>query len=292
MKTAIDEYIQYLKEERNVSLNTELSYRSDLEKMRKYFESQGIKDVKELDGISLNSYILNQEKIGRTAATISRSVASMRGFFDYLYKKQVIPNDITDKLHAPRIERKAPEILSSEEIEMLLHAPQGNSIKVLRDRAMLYLLYATGIHVSEMIVLKLDDVNLELGCIVCRDAVRERVIPVNDEAKEILKEYLDEARPRIVRDDEVKEVFVNMNGGPISRQGFWKIIKCYAEIAGIDRSITPNMIRHSFAAHLVEIGTSMEELKTLMGHRDWSSTQQYYSLWENKVKEQLNKAKQ
>jgi integrase/recombinase XerD len=289
MKKAIDEYIQYLKDEKNVSLNTELSYRSDLEKMRKYFESQGVANVTELDAAALNSYVLYQEKTGRTAATISRSVASMRGYFDYLYKRQVIQNDITEKLHAPRIERKAPEILSKDEIQKLLHAPQGNSIKVLRDRAMLYLLYATGIHVSEMIVLSVDDVNLDTGCIVCRDEERKRVIPVNDEAKDILTEYLKEARPRIIRDDDVREVFVNMNGGSISRQGFWKIIKSYAEIAGIERSITPNMIRHSFAAHLVEIGTSMEELKTLMGHRDWSSTQQYYSLWENRVKETIDR---
>lgn len=291
MKTTIDEYIQYLKEERKISLNTELSYRSDLEKMRKYFEEQGIEDLKDLGEEHLSSYVSSQEENGKTAATISRSVASMRGFFDYLYKKQIIPDDITGKLHAPKIERRMPEIMSKEEIQKLLRAPEGNTVKVLRDKAMLYLLYATGIHVSELILLKLEDVNLDLGCIVCRDGTNERIIPVNDEAKGILREYIDEARPRIIKTDEVKEVFVNMNGGAISRQGFWKIIKCYAEMAGINRSITPNMIRHSFAAHLVADGTPMEDLKNLMGHRDWSSTQQYYSLWEAKIKGELNKKK-
>lgn len=285
MKQMIDEYIQYLKEERKVSLNTELSYRSDLDKMRKYFESQGILNVGEVSGVNLDSYILYQEKNGKTAATISRSVASMRGFFDYLYRKDIIPDMITDKLRAPKIERRVPEILSQEELQKLLDAPSGNSTKVIRDRAMLHLLYATGIHVSELISIKKEDVNLELGCIVCRDGVRERVIPVDQKTRGILQEYLDDSRERIIHDDSVQELFVNMNGSPMSRQGFWKIIKCYAEDAGITRSITPNMIRHSFAAHLVKKGTSMEELKKIMGHRDWSSTQQYFTLWENMKKE-------
>lgn len=284
MRQKIDDYIQYLKEERKVSLNTELSYRSDLDKMCRYFESQGIQHINEVTGVTLDSYILYQEKCGKTAATISRSVASMRGFFDYLYRKKEIANVITDKLHAPKIERRVPEILSPDEIQRLLDAPKGDGIKTVRDRAMLHLLYATGIHVSELISLKKEDVNFQLGCIVCRDGERERVIPIDQNTKDLMQHYFEDSRPRIVRDDSVEEAFVNMNGSSMSRQGFWKIIKCYAEEAGITRSITPNMIRHSFAAHLVKKGTSMEELKTIMGHRDWSSTQQYFTLWENMEK--------
>lgn len=272
------------------SKNTELSYKRDLSKMGHFLEEQGITEAGKVTTTNLNSYILYLEKNKFAAATVSRNIASIKAFYHYLIKEGITTEDVSEVLKSPKIEKKIPEILSTEEVFKLLDQPQGDMPKELRDKAMLELLYATGIRVTELISLTMADVNLQMGFIVCRDAHKERVIPFGTEAKKALLAYLNNARDNILTDKNEKILFVNCSGQAMSRQGFWKLIKFYAKKAGIVADITPHTIRHSFAAHLVENGADLRCVQEMLGHSDISTTQIYANLNHNKIREVYAKA--
>lgn len=271
-------FIDYLKETKNASASTVSSYQRDLRKLENYLVEHGIFDMEHITATNLNSYVLYLEKQGLSTATVSRNVASMKAFFHYAYFKRRIEIDPTETIRAPHIEKKLPEILSMEETVRLIEQPSGNSPKEIRDRAMLELLYATGIRVSELIGLKLYDINLVLNYVVCRDAEKERVIPFGDCSKRSLERYLKEGRENLLKGQESEYLFVNCSGSVMSRQGFWKLLKQYASKAGIVSDITPHTLRHSFAAHLVQNGADLKSVKEMMGHSDIATTHMYVHL--------------
>ena len=290
MEQEIIAFISYLHNVKKTSNNTELSYKRDLEKMYHYMQEQGINSVDKVTTTNLNSYILYLEKNKFAATTVSRYIASIKAFYHFLVKEDKISEDISEPLKAPKIDKKVPEILSTEEVVSLLEQPRGEMPKELRDKAMLELLYATGIRVTELISLKVEDINLQMGFIVCKDAHKERVIPFGAEAKRALLSYLNKSRDAMILNKEEDILFVNCSGQAMSRQGFWKLIKYYAKKAGIDADITPHTIRHSFAAHLVENGADLRSVQEMLGHSDISTTQIYANMNHNKIREVYAKA--
>lgn len=267
--------MQYLAEEKGASRNTQISYQRDLNQMAGYLKEQGLEDVTKVTKTALTSYILYLEKEGKATTTISRVMASMKAFFHYEFREGFIRKDPAELLKAPKVEKKMPSILTVDEVSSLLSQPSGNSPKETRDRAMLELLYATGIRVSELIHLRVEDVNMSIGFITCRDDHKERTIPFGRNAKQALMQYMENSRDILKKDSETGYLFVNCNGGTMSRQGFWKIIKYYGERAGIRTDITPHTLRHSFAAHLIGGGADLHAVQTMLGHSDMTTTQAY-----------------
>lgn len=285
MDNIIDEFLNYLKTVKQTSANTESSYRRDLTKLDKYLQMQGIADITKASVTNLQSYMLYLEKNDFAAATVSRNIASIKSLYHFLFKRGLIAEDISENLKAPKIEKKLPEILTTEEVNRLLDQPRGGSLKEVRDRAMLEVLYATGIRVSELIGLKVGDVNLQVGYIIIRDSHKERVVPFGAPAKRALVDYIKNARIQLINDLSSDVLFVNCQGQPMSRQGFWKIVKYYAKKAGITSDITPHTLRHSFAAHLVENGADLRSVQEMLGHSDISTTQIYANMSQNKLRE-------
>lgn len=259
-------------------------------KVKNFMQEQGIEDVKKITSTNLNSYILYLEKNQFSAATISRNIASLKAFYHYMCKEGMVMEDVAETLHAPKIEKKVPEVLSTDEVVRLLEQPSGNSPKEIRDKAMLELLYATGIRVTELITLKISDINMQMGYIVCRDNGKERIIPFGNAAKSALQHYLEGTRQIMVADAKSEYLFTNCSGQPMSRQGFWKLIKYYARKAGIVSDITPHTLRHSFAAHLVENGADLRSVQEMLGHSDISTTQIYMNMNRNRLREVYAKA--
>jgi integrase/recombinase XerD len=290
MEREIDNFVSYLHNIKKTSTNTELSYKRDLGKLSQYLEERGITDVKDITAEILESYIVYLGENHFAAATISRNVASIKAFVHYLCKEEIIKENIAEGLKAPKIEKKMPEILTPEEVIWLLEQPKGDTPKELRDKAMLELLYATGIRVTELITLKVSDVNMQMGYIICRDGSKERVIPFGAAAKKALTNYLEKARNVMLFDLHSDILFVNCSGQPMSRQGFWKLIKYYAKKAGIQADITPHTLRHSFAAHLVENGADLRSVQEMLGHSDISTTQVYANMTHNRIREVYSKA--
>ena len=290
MEKEINNFISYLHNIKKTSNNTELSYKRDLGKLCQYLVENGISDVNGITTEVLSSYIVYLGENHFAAATISRNVASIKAFFHYLYKEGIVEKDVSDGLKAPKIEKKMPEILTTEEVIWLLEQPKGDTPKEIRDKAMLELLYATGIRVTELITLKVSDVNMQMGFIICRDGSKERVIPFGAAAKRAMIQYLEKARNVMLLDLHSDILFVNCSGQPMSRQGFWKLIKYYAKKAGIVTDITPHTLRHSFAAHLVENGADLRSVQEMLGHSDISTTQVYAAMTHNRIREVYAKA--
>lgn len=290
MEKEIKAFILYLHNVKRTSENTEQSYQRDLMKVCRYLEEQGLNDIRKVTETNLNSYVLYLEKNQFSAATISRNIASLKAFFHYLFREGLVVEDVAERLKAPRIEKKLPAILSMEKVVKLLNQPCGDSHKEIRDKAMMELLYATGIRVTELITLKTEDINLQMGYIICREGGRERVIPFGNEAKSALLRYMEGTRSVMIHNPESVYLFANCSGQPMSRQGFWKLIKHYAKKAGITEDITPHTLRHSFAAHLVENGADLRSVQEMLGHSDISSTQMYVNLKHSKIREVYAKA--
>lgn len=290
MEKEITAFISYLHNVKKTSNNTELSYKRDLEKLQHFMAAREIYDVMDVTAEELCAYVKDLEENHFAAATVSRSVASIKAFFHFLVQEELVKEDISTVLKAPKIEKKIPEIMSPEEVVRLLEQPGGNSPKEIRDKAMLELLYATGIRVSELITLKVYDINLQMGFLRCKDANKERVIPFGSAAKEALGRYLDGIRESMVEDKKSEILFANCSGQPMSRQGFWKLIKYYARKAGIQADITPHTLRHSFAAHLVENGADLRSVQEMLGHSDISTTQVYANMNHNHIREVYAKA--
>ncbi|MCL2819515.1 MAG: tyrosine recombinase [Oscillospiraceae bacterium] len=284
----IDNYKEYLTNERRAPANTVSSYVRDITQFTKEQFSDENVDFEQVTTDDVKGYLNQLQDKGKSPATVSRCIASLKAFFRFMMSDGYEgPNPAAGipMVHAPK---KAPNILTSREIDSLLNQPDANTIKGCRDKAMFELLYATGIRVSELISLNVDDVNLVTGLIVCRNG-KERVIPVYDAAIRAVSDYLTNSRPSMAVTGELS-LFVNTGGGRMTRQGFWKIMKSYLEKAQISEDITPQMLRHSFAAHLLENGADVRSLQQMLGHSDISSTQAYARVIGRQLKDVYNKA--
>lgn len=244
MKNSIQEFSEHLHNTRKAD-NTILSYERDLRKLQQFLEQQGVTDAVRVTETNLNSYMLDLERRGFAPATVSRNVAVIKRFFGYLTKRHRIPEDPAEELKPPRIERRTPETLSEQQVQSLLEQPDQNTAKGIRDWAMIALLYASGIHISEMLKLQLSDLNLVMGYLVCREQEKERILLLNEQAAYALKRYLKEGRSRIAGAADDGFLFLNCSGTPMSRQGVWKLLKSYGRSAGIAVEITPDILRHS-----------------------------------------------
>lgn len=290
MEREVQEYISYLHNVKHTSNNTEMSYKRDLLKVCHFMQERGINSATAVKEQDLKAYIHVLEEQKLAAATVSRNIASIKAFFLYLFSEGKIQNDAALCLKAPKIEKKMPEILTMGEVSALLEQANGDSPKEIRDKAMLELLYATGIRVTELISLKVSDVNLPMHFIMCRDPHKERMIPFGTQAHDALERYLGDVRAEMVEDKSSEILFANCSGKPMSRQGFWKLIKFYAKKAGITADITPHTLRHSFAAHLVENGADLKSVQEMLGHSDISTTQIYANMNHNRIREVYAKA--
>jgi len=289
MEVLINKFINFLERDKQLSLNTLQSYRRDIEQYITYLNELKVTNIANTNKTTIIAYLLHLKKKGRATSTISRNLASIRSFYQFLYKNQIIDNDPTSDLESPKVEKKLPQILSTQEVELLLEQPKCVDLKGYRDKAMLELLYATGIRVSELISLDIDDLNMEVGYIRCTKGTRERVIPIGSIAISALKEYLNKARHLLIQKQDEKALFVNINGKRLTRQGFWKIIKQYKNQAKINKEITPHTLRHSFAAHLLENGADLRSIQEMLGHSDISSTQIYTQIAKNRLKDVYKK---
>ncbi len=273
MKVIIDEFIDYLKS-RKSSANTIASYERDILQFTKYFEEKN-KKIFDLNKNDMQEYIEYLESKNKSNSTISRTNASVKAFYKYLLSKNFVEENITDTISTPKVERKDPIILTRAEIEKLLEQPDLKDLKGQRDKAMLELLYATGIRVTELMSLKVDDVNISAGYLRVKKKNSERHIPLGKYALKCIDSYMNNIRPLLIKTEDEKSLFINTNGQEMTRQGFWKILKQYKDEAKIDKDLTPHTIRHSFAIHMLEDGTEVNKLKEILGHTDVASTIMY-----------------
>lgn len=290
MEKEIQLFLEYMETERYASPNTIVSYERDLKQMVQYLQKEGIESVTEIYPGHLQDYLLFMKENGKKTATVSRAVAAMKAFGHYLFFAHILKNDPTVYLKAPKIEKKIPETLTLEETEKLLKQPSGQEPKALRDRAMLELLYATGIRVSELISLKKQDLNLKMEYLSCQDKNGGRVIPIGKAAKTALEDYMQTGRGRIMDESRCDYLFTNCSGQPMSRQGFWKLIKGYGKQAGIEKEITPHILRHSFAMHLVKNGADLKTVQEMLGHTNIAATQVYAQYSAGKMREEYMRA--
>lgn len=290
MTDFIASYREYLTEEKHSSANTLSSYIRDLTQFQSWLLSTGVTDMRKVKKDTINEYLLHMTHSGKSPATVTRSTASIKSFYAYMAQCGTVKTNPAKSVVAMKVERKYPEILTNLEVELFLEQPKCVDEKGFRDHAMLELLYATGIRVSELIGLDVNDVNLSVGFVRCRSKEKERIVPLYPAAVKALEDYVRDIRPRLIADEEENALFVNMSGERMSRQGFWKIIKYYQEKAGIEKDITPHTLRHSFAVHLLENGADLRSIQEMLGHADISSTQIYTHVIKKQLKDVYNKA--
>lgn len=290
MNTYVKEYTSFMTDIRHKSLNTVESYKRDVTQYISYLDGTGVTDISSTTKTTVLSYLLYLQKEGRASSTVSRTLASLRSYYLFMMQNGVVKSNPTSNLEAPHVEKKIPKILSGEEVELLLEQPKNCDNKGIRDKAMLELLYATGIRVSELINLDVSDVNVPMSFVRCKGGKKERIIPMGHQAKDALENYINNVRKYMVKDENETALFVNCSGARLSRQGFWKLIKYYQHIAGIETDMTPHTLRHSFAAHLLENGADLHSIQEMMGHADISSTQVYSRMMNSKIKDVYAKA--
>ena len=283
MQDHFEAFQAYLTDEKHSSANTIASYMRDLRQYSEYCSENGL-ELAEVVTADIEQYLHHLTQVGKSPATVSRSLASIKCFYTYLQATGVITASPVFRIKTEKVEKKLPQILTGKEVELLLQQPKCTDLKGYRDRAMLELLYATGIRVSELISLEVTDVNLAAEFIHCSFSGKDRIIPLYPAAVRAVKEYIESVRPKMVAIPSEKALFVNMSGERMSRQGFWKLIKHYQESAGIDKDITPHTLRHSFAAHLLENGADLRSIQEMMGHSDISSTQIYTQVVKQNLK--------
>ena len=286
----IADFGTYLAEERHASQNTICSYLRDVTQFSAYLREHQSCTLRQAGGEMIQDYMSWMRGRGKSAASVTRFLASVKSFYNFLLSAGAVKANPAKSISADRAERKYPEILTSKEVELFLEQPRCVDAKGYRDQAMLELLYATGIRVSELIALDVDDLNLSAGMLRCASKGKERVIPLYQTAVRALSEYLHRVRPQLVESPSETALFVNMSGDRMSRQGFWKLIKYYQEKAGIEKDITPHTLRHSFAAHLLENGADLRSIQEMLGHADISSTQIYSRLLNQRLKDVYHKA--
>lgn len=290
MQELLEGFVFSLIGEQAKSRNTILSYKRDVSHYLDFLKERNIKNIAKTDRTTVLTYLLLLKKQGKAASTISRRLASLRSFYMYVIDSGIKMKDPTMNLETPQVSRKAPSVLTTAEIELLLSQPECVDAKGYRDKAMLELLYATGIKVSELINLTVDDVNLKQGYLTCRTVTHERDVPIGHLAVAAVSNYIDFARPNMLPDDNVKFLFLNCNGTKLSRQGFWKILKQYRKSAGIEKDITPYTLRHSFAIHLLENGADLKAISQMLGHTDISVTQVYTQIVDGGIRSIYEKA--
>ncbi len=284
MLDLIQAYENYLTKVKKASNNTISSYMRDIRQFAAWLrDAEGV-DVIDATQLNISNFFVHLEQEGRTGATVSRNLASLKNFYSYVVSSGFLEKTPVTDIHVDRGEKKLPHILTGREIELLLSQPVCIDAKGYRDKAMLEVMYATGIRVSELIELDIDDVNLEQGIIKCNGAKRSRIIPLYPAAAKALSNYVLDIRDGMIEDPEERALFVNINGVRMSRQGFWKILKHYQSTAHIEKEITPHTLRHSFAVHLLENGADLGSLQELMGHSDISSTQMYTHMINKRIK--------
>ena len=284
MLDLIHAYENYLNKVKKASTNTIASYMRDIRQFSQWLHVSGSGNLLDVTQLHIRDYLKYLQSIGKSAATQSRSIASLKNFFAYLLSFGFAEQNPVSEIHIERGEKKLPQILSGREIELLLSQPVCVDAKGYRDKAMLEVMYATGIRVSELIELNVDDVNPDQGIIKCSSTKKVRSIPLYPAALKALKSYLKDVRQSMLADPSESALFVNVNGSRMSRQGFWKILKHYQEMAKIEKEITPHTLRHSFAVHLLENGADIGSVQELMGHCDISSTQLYTQMINQKLK--------
>lgn len=284
----VKSYEEWLTTEKKASANTRSSYMRDIRQFEAWVANEGMRLTK-ITRTQIDRYAKYLTWQGKSQATVVRSAASLRSFYSFMVAAGHLKSDPTKGFTVSRVERKLPQILTSKEVDLFLEQPDCSDAKGFRDKAMLELLYATGIRVSELISLDIQDLNLTIGFVRCRSHSKERMIPLYPAAVRALELYVNDIRPQLLEDPEETALFVNMNGERMSRQGFWKIVKCYQEKAGIEKDITPHTLRHSFAAHLLENGADLKSIQEMLGHSDLSSTQVYARLVKTNLKAVYNR---
>ena len=289
MLDLIQAYENYLTKVKRSSANTVSSYMRDIRQFAEWLNTEQVQ-LLDVSQVNISAYLTYLQQQGKSGATASRCLASLKNFYAYVVTSGFLETSpVSGDIHVERGEKKLPQILSGKEVELLLAQPSCTDAKGYRDKAMLELMYATGIRVTELIDLDVDHVNLELGIIKCVSAKKTRSIPLYPAALKALSAYLREVRPGMIADPAETALFVNVSGGRMSRQGFWKILKHYQAKAGIEKEITPHTLRHSFAVHLLENGADLGSLQELMGHSDISSTQMYTHMINQKLKSVYSK---
>ena len=289
MLELIEAYQDYLIHTKNATENTVASYIRDLRQFDVYLSDSEVESLDAVNRSFILEYLSHMESVGKSPATVSRALASVRNFFSFAVMQGVCTDNPAKGIHMKHQDRKLPQILTGKEVELLLSQPELVDMKGYRDKAMLELMYATGIRVSELISLNLEDVNLNVGVIHCTSKGKTRVIPLYPAAVTALRNYIVNARPRMIASPLEASLFVNVSGERMTRQGFWKIVKIYQEKAQIDKDITPHTLRHSFAAHLLENGADMRSIQEMLGHSAISTTQIYAQVVQNNLKSVYNK---
>ncbi|MBP6492471.1 MAG: site-specific tyrosine recombinase XerD [Clostridia bacterium] len=291
MNRFIDDFINYLASEKRMANNSLEAYKRDVMEFAGMLREKQDFSLSEASNTEVVAYLLKLKNEGKSAATVNRKVASLRAFYNYMTMQKHISENPTTNIKSPKIERKNIEYLTIEEVDDLLNKPD-QSIKGLRDKAILELLYATGIRVSEIVEMNLEDVNLRMGFVTCTgEHGKARIIPMGRPSRAAVEEYIYEVRPKFIREAENNEkaLFVNYSGNRLTRQGLWKLLKEYAKLAGIDNKLTPQTLRNSFAVHMIQNGADLKSLQELLGHEDISATQIYLTVSKNRIKEVYDK---
>ncbi|MEN8907168.1 MAG: tyrosine recombinase [Clostridiales bacterium] len=284
MNNILHTFTEYLNGDKKLSENTLQSYKRDIEQYLNYVYKDLKQDIKETDNLSILKFINCQRDIGKATSTISRNIVSLKKFYKFIYDKKIIEFNHAIFIESPKIEKKIPKILTKDEVEKLLSQPKCDNNKGNRDKAMLQIMYSSGVRVSELIELNIDNFNIDNGILKCLNRGRERFIKLDNEIKNILNEYIVKTRPNLINDKKEKALFVNLYGNRLTRQGFWKIMKKYKVGADIKKDLTPHTLRHSIAAHMLQSGKDLEYIKDLLGHSDISSTQVYAKIIDKDIK--------
>ncbi len=284
MEKQIKLFLEFLENDKKLSSNTLQSYKRDITQYQEYIDKNGLNYLK-INHEEIDKYFESLKDMNKKTSTISRNLATIRSFYQFLLRTKKIKKDPTIGVQSPKVEKKVPSILTSKEVELLLDQPKSIDLKGIRDKAMLEFAYATGMRVTEIISLNISDVNLDQSYVVCNAGFKKRNIPLGSISLKALKDYIEKARPILIKDENVAALFVNINGKRLTRQGFWKIVKFYKEQAHITKDITPHVLRHSFATHLLQNGADLKAIQTMLGHSDISSTQVYMQFQNENLKD-------
>ena len=283
MEKQIKNFLEFLQKDKKLTDNTLQSYKRDISQYEDYINKNKI-DYLKADETTIKNYLDYLQDNGKKTSTVSRNLASIRSFYQYSVRVKDLNEDPTANVQSPKIEKRIPNVLSTKEVELLLEQPTNEDLKGIRDKAMLEFAYATGMRVTEIISLNIKDVNIKEGYVICKTGLKQRTIPLGAMSLQALKSYVEESRPYLIKSDDVESLFVNINGKRLTRQGFWKIVKYYKEQAHIDKDITPGVLRHSFATHLLQNGADLKSIQTMLGHSDISSTQVYMQFQDEGIK--------
>lgn len=281
-----DLFLIYLKEEKKAAENTSSAYVRDVMQFEEFLSQRGVEDSMEASNADVVAFLMDLKVKGSSKSTVNRKLASVRTYYAFLQKKMNLENNPADNIKSPKIEKKAMEYLLPEDIDKLMDLPDDTD-KGIRDKAILELLYATGIRATELIDMDIADINIRMGFVTCEgENIRARIIPVGRMARNAVERYVNESRSRLTRNNEdEKHLFVNFQGKPFTRQGLWKVLKEYGELAGFSINLTPQVLRNSFAIHMLQNGADLKSLQELMGHEDISATQVYLAFTKNRIKD-------